>query len=126
MQRIALIMALFVLLVNGPHGGTTPPEPVGDIVVQARRLPDAEAGDPARFGPLRLLDAWQLTSPQPVFGGISSLTADDDGALVALNDRGELFGFPVLPDGLGGVMPLPRARGTGLSEMALGFGEHGA
>jgi len=79
-------------------------------MVSARTLPPDAAGDMARFGPLQLLDAWQLTSPHPAFGGFSSLLVDDDGGLIALNDSGELFGFRLVEDGRGIVMPLPRFR----------------
>lgn len=112
MLRIALAMALFILLVNGPHGGTATPAPFAHIMVTARPLPAGEAGAPARFGPLRLLDAWALSSSHPAFGGFSSLVAGDDGGLIALNDSGEVFGFRPGRDGRDGrgvVMPLPRA-----------------
>jgi len=108
MLRIVLIMALFILLMNGPHGGTALPASFASITVSARALPAVPAAEAARFGPLRLLDAWQLTSPHPAFGGISSLIADDDGGLTALSDSGETFSFRVAPDGAGVLRPLPR------------------
>ena len=43
--------------------------------------------DAAGFAPLRLAGAWQLTSDDPRFGGISAL-AIDRGRLVALTDSG--------------------------------------
>jgi len=111
MQRIALILLLFVLLMNGQHGGSEPPAVAARIAVAARPLPPGAVGDPARFGPLRLLGAWHLTSPHPAFGGFSSLLVDEgDGAegIVALNDTGEAFTFGLAPAGPGAVRPLPR------------------
>ena len=44
------------------------------------------------FAPLRLAGAWRLTSPDPRFGGISSL-AIDGGQMVALTDAGAVIRF---------------------------------
>jgi len=108
MQRIALILMLFVLLTNGQHGGTVPPAAAARIAVSALPLPPDEAGDPARFGPLRLLGAWHLTSPHPAFGGFSSLLVGEKGGFIALNDTGEAFIFGLARAGQGAVQPLPR------------------
>lgn len=108
MQRIALILLLFVLLMNGQHDGAVPPAAAGRIAVTARALPPEEAGDPARFGPLRLLGAWHLASPHPAFGGFSSLFMDEAGGVIALNDTGEAFTFGLSRAGQGAVRPLPR------------------
>lgn len=109
MRRIALILMLFILLMNGRHSGNAPPATFDSLSVQARPLSPDEAGDPARFGPLRLTGAWQLSGSHWAFGGFSSLIVDDDGAIVALNDTGELFGFRVAgPAGEGFVEALPR------------------
>jgi len=110
MLRIALILALFILLLNGPHIGTAPPAASGSIRVSGRMLSPVPAAEQARFGPLRLIDAWQFTSPHRAFGGFSSMVADDDGGLIALNDSGELFGLRIARDGRGIVRPLPRSR----------------
>lgn len=48
--------------------------------------------DPRGFAPLRLAGAWQVTSSDPRFGGISAL-AIDGGMLVALSDSGVLAEF---------------------------------
>ncbi len=110
MQRVALILLLFILLMNGRHSGNSPPTTFDSLSVTARALPLDEAGDPASFGPLRLTGAWQISSTHRAFGGLSSLTVGDDGALIALNDSGELFGFRVTgPEGKGFVEPLPRS-----------------
>ncbi|BAK68066.1 hypothetical protein SLG_33910 [Sphingobium sp. SYK-6] len=109
MQRVALILMLFILLMNGRHGSDMPPATFDSLVVQARAIPLEKAGDAAAFGPLTLTGAWQLTSPHKAFGGISSLLVDDDGAMIGLSDTGELFGFRVSgAEGKGFIEPLPR------------------
>lgn len=109
MQRVALILMLFVLLMNGRHTTNRPPATFDSLSVQSRALPLDQAGAPERFGPLRLTGAWQLTGSHSAFGGFSSLFVRADGSLVALNDTGELFGFRVTgTEGEGFVEPLPR------------------
>jgi hypothetical protein len=109
MQRVALILMLFVLLMNGRHGGNTPPATFDSLSVQARALDIADSARSKDYGPLRLTAAWQLSGSHTAFGGFSSLFVKEDGALVALNDTGELFGFRVKgPQGGGFVEPLPR------------------
>ncbi len=109
MQRVALILLLFVLLMNGRHSGNAPPATFNSVAVQARPIPLDEAGDPATYGPLRLTAAWQLTGGHAAFGGFSSMFVSEDGAIIALNDTGELFGFRVSgAQGKGFVKPLPR------------------
>lgn len=44
-------------------------------------------------GPLRLLGAWSLTSPNTVFGGYSALVSTAPGELLALSDRGYFVRF---------------------------------
>lgn len=109
MQRIALILLLFVLLMNGRHGLDRPPATFDSLTVQARAIAPEDAGPPAAWGPLRLTGAWQLTGTHKAFGGLSSMFVTDDGSIVALNDTGELFGFRVEgAEGQGFVKPLPR------------------
>jgi len=109
MQRIALILILFILLMNGRHNMEHPPSPPASIVVQARAIPPEDRGPPEAYGPLRMTGAWQLTSSHKAFGGISSMFVKADGSIVGLNDTGELFSFRVDdPSGRAFVMPLPR------------------
>ena len=109
MQRIALVLLMFILLMNGRHGGMTPPATFDSVTIQARSLPLEDAGDAAYFGPLRLTGAWHLSGSHGAFGGFSSLFQKEDGSLIALNDTGELFGFRVSgAEGQGFVEPLPR------------------
>lgn len=91
MQRIALILALFILLMNGRHPGLASAVAAGALSIEAHPLPlESAAGEADAFGPLRLTGAWHLTSEQEVFGGVSALMASD-GDLVGLSDSGELF-----------------------------------
>jgi hypothetical protein len=111
-ERVALILLLFILLMNGRHPGTDPPARFDSVVVQAEPLPLPGPEEQRRFyGPLRLTGAWQLSSPSEQFGGLSSLLVERDGSLLALNDNGELFGFRVNgAQGRGYLKPLPRPR----------------
>jgi len=109
MQRIALILMLFILLMNGRHTIDKPPVPFDNLTVQVRAIPPEDAGPAASYGSLRMTGAWQLTSANKAFGGLSSMFVRDDGSIVALNDTGELFGFRVEGrQGQGFVKPLPR------------------
>lgn len=109
MQRIAIILILFIALMNGRHGTAEPPATFDSLVVQARSLmkdPGVAAQD---YGPLQLTGAWELTSAHPAFGGISSLLVREDGGFIGLSDTGEAIGFRVSgSEGQGFVDPLPR------------------
>lgn len=74
-----------------------------DRVVAVSAQPLDGAG--TTIGPLRLVAAVQLTSPDPGFGGISGLAARDDGELVAVTDAGQWLALGLgLADGrLAGV-----------------------
>lgn len=110
MQRICVILLLFIALMNGRHGSMAPPAPLRPFMLQSRALPLEPVAGAERSG-LRLSGAWQLTDAHGALGGISSLVAKADGALVALNDKGELFSLRI---GRGEtrayVMPLPRIK----------------
>jgi hypothetical protein len=111
-ERVALILLLFILLMNGRHPGTDPPARFDSVVVQAEPLPlPSEEEQRSFYSLLRLTGAWQLTSPSEQFGGLSSLLVEQDGSLLALNDNGEMFGFRVDgAEGRGYLRPLPRPR----------------
>ncbi len=108
MQRICLILIMFVALMNGRHGSMAPPASLSSFTLNARPLP-LEPVSGAQAHGLHLSGAWQLTGTHAAFGGISSLVAREDGSFVALNDKGELFSLRI---GAGAnrayVMPLPR------------------
>src|SRR5687767_4896888 len=63
------------------------------------------------FGPFRLAGAWQLTSEDPRFGGISAL-AIDRGGLIALTDSGALVRFRP-GDNAARIGELPNGPGSG-------------
>lgn len=94
MERIAVILALFVLLMNGRHLDRRPPPVARDIVITATPLALAPR-DPARrsVGVLRYLGGWHLASPTEAFGGISAMRVERDGQFVMLNDSGDSFTF---------------------------------
>lgn len=107
MQRICLILLLFILLMTGRPGSMAPPTAFSAFTLHSEALP--LANPVASLNGLRLSGAWQLEGTHRNFGGISSLVARDDRAFVALNDKGELFSLR-LGDGRSkaSVMPLPR------------------
>ncbi len=75
--------------------------------------------DPARpqlrhVGGLEFLGAWELGSGNQDFGGISALTALDDGRFVGVSDAGTLIGFGLTNDDRIDrpfIVPLPDAFG---------------
>ena len=75
--------------------------------------------DPAGFGPLRLAGAWQVTSDDQRFGGVSGL-AIDRGQLLALTDSGVVIRFN-RPD-LGGGQ-IARSAVARIGELATGPGD---
>lgn len=90
MERIAAILAIFVLLMNGRHVERRLPQPVQAVAVTLTPVP-LDSSNPGRtmLGPLRYLGGWVLTDPQGLVGGISSLHGRRSGGLVLLNDTGE-------------------------------------
>lgn len=107
MQRICLIIFLFILLMTGRPGSKELPSQFSAFTLHSRAL-SLENGGASPKG-LRLSGAWQLKGTHRNFGGISSLVALNDGAFVALNDKGELFSLR-LGEGPSQayIMPLPR------------------
>lgn len=109
MERIAAILIVFVLLMNGRHVERRLPESPQTIIVHAEPVALAP-DDPARvtFGPLRYLGGWALTSRNDSFGGISSMFMRADGTLVTLSDTGEVVAFrPGSGDRVGRLFPVP-------------------
>lgn len=96
MKRPALILLMFVALLDGRHPDIMTRGRPGwrTGVVHAERLPlDENAPDRAALGELRYLGGWSLTSPSPAFGGVSSLSVDDGGRVTALSDSGVAMMF---------------------------------
>ncbi|MBO9574393.1 MAG: esterase-like activity of phytase family protein [Sphingobium sp.] len=107
MQRIALILLLYVLLMNGPHLRERPSLPATPITVQVDPLALPDAQVMRDYGPLRLTGLWQLRGSIRNFGGISSLLVAPDGHLTGLSDSGERMDF-ALAGGRGVMAALPR------------------
>lgn len=107
MQRIAVILLLFVLLMNGAHFREKPVLPPTPVKVEVDPLPFPDAQLMRDYGPLRLTGLWQLHGSIPNFGGISSMLAAADGRLLGLSDSGELMDFG-LAGGRGVMRALPR------------------
>jgi hypothetical protein len=86
--------------------------PAADRIAPIRSEPILlDPSEPGRrsVGALRWLGGWRLTSPQPRFGGISSL-ARIDGGFLALSDEGVAIRFRIGGDGSigeGDFAPLP-------------------
>lgn len=94
MERIAAILAIFVLLMSGRHVERRLAEPVTPIMIEAAPIPlDSEDPGRVKLGSLRYLGGWSLSSRHPSFGGISSMVMTSQGELAALNDTGERFLF---------------------------------
>ncbi|MBN8831701.1 MAG: esterase-like activity of phytase family protein [Sphingomonadales bacterium] len=109
MQRIALILLIFVLLLSGGHPSGFPPATIDRLPVTARALSLDEAGHAAAFGPLRVTGAWHLSSGSRFFGGISSMFVEPDGSFVGLSDTGERIAFRIDGGpGAASIRPLPR------------------
>ncbi|MDX3900929.1 MAG: esterase-like activity of phytase family protein [Sphingobium sp.] len=98
MCRILVILALAVLLLQGPDTHKPMQLRIGALLVHTRPLPlGPGAPPPDAAGALAFLGGWELTSDNPGFGGISALRVDPDGRLLALSDSGTLMGFSLSP-----------------------------
>ncbi len=109
MERIAAILVIFVLLINGRHLDTRHPAIAVPITIVATTIP-IDPGNPAHrnIGDLRYLEGWVLTSDHPDFGGISSMHLGPDGRLSLLSDTGEVTTFrPGTGQRAGTFRPLP-------------------
>lgn len=109
MERIAAILATFVLLMNGRHVEYKRPPVAVSIAITARPVAiDPDHPDRQAVGALRYLGGWELTSDHPAFGGFSSMHFRPDGQLVMLSDTGEAVTFRPGTGRLRGVFrPLP-------------------
>jgi len=109
MERIAAILVIFVLLINGRHVERRLPQAPHAMVVTAVPIP-LDTSDPNRrmLGPLAYLGGWSLEGTGGDIGGVSSMRLDDHGDLLALNDTGEVATFrPGRASTPGVLMPLP-------------------
>lgn len=87
--------------------------------ITLRSLPfNTENPDQKRLGPLKFLAAWELTSDNPDFGGISAINILDDGRFLGVSDAGTLIGFGINGNEVADrpfIAPLPGSQGEGLT-----------
>ncbi len=109
MERIAAILVIFVLLINGRHVDTRHPAIAVPVTITAERIA-IDPRDPAHrtVGELRYLEGWVLHGDHPDFGGFSSMHFAPDGMLSLLSDTGEVTTFrPGTGKRAGTFRPLP-------------------
>lgn len=109
---LLLVLGALALLKLAPPIMAAKDSPVvpGPLTMAASPVPlRADAPGEMRLGRLHFIAAWHLTSPNPAFGGLSSLAVERDGGLLALSDTGVLIGLgrPPLPGRRRFVAPLP-------------------
>jgi hypothetical protein len=91
MWRRALILLLAVGLTPGTWLRSDVAPPNRELALIIAPLPLEQ--DCCQSGPLKLLGAWQLSSPHELFGGYSALVRVKPGRLLALSDRGYYLNF---------------------------------
>ena len=107
-----LILLMLALLGLMPWLRSPIPPPSRHAVINLAPLP-LEPGC-CTAGPLRLLEAWQMTSQHELFGGYSALLQPRPGRLLALSDRGYFLEFSEP-----GARPEPVRFGTIVAEGRL-------
>jgi hypothetical protein len=109
----ALGVAAAALLLATPIPAPPPPGPgergLARLTFEVVAL-DPDAPDQGRFGPLRYLQGWVVTSDDRRFGAISALAVDGE-ALLGLSDQGVIFRFA--PPPAAGVEIVPVVAGPG-------------
>jgi hypothetical protein len=95
---ISLVLFTFLSAASSPD----PPEKQAAIKISAKPIDHFDPGDPSRrrFGALEFRGGLVLTSPYKLFGGISALRLQPDGArFIALSDRGLWLRGRIVYDG---------------------------
>lgn len=96
MQRILIVLALAVFLLPAAPPNKPVSVKTGELLITARALPlSSREPSPTHAGALRFLNAWEIESKNPGFGGISSLQVEPGGQILALSDSGILMGFHI-------------------------------
>lgn len=89
-KRLALCTALAILAV----GGVRTIYSSASQIISISPLPlNGDDLNQRQVGALEFIAAWELNSRNDDFGGISALTATDDGRFVGISDSGMLIGF---------------------------------
>jgi hypothetical protein len=94
---LRFIAAILLFLLAGPslmHEQFRPPY-VSEQVMRATPLTLSTN----RFGPLELLEIWNLTSPNSGFGGASAMTLTGNRQFLILSDAGTVMRFHLSPTG---------------------------
>lgn len=114
-RTLALAFGIALLSVGGVR--TIYPSRSQDILMS--RLPlDSHLSIPSMPGGLELVAAWELTSKNDSFGGISALSALSNGRFVGIGDAGTLIGFEIPDDRRkhwSRIAPLPNLQGPNMS-----------
>lgn len=112
MMRIALILLLYVLLMDAPHiRGEAPPAPISDMV-HIKALSDLPAPSFPADNRLKFLNVWQLQSNRPSIGGVSALLDLGGGQMLGIADSGEQLRFSLQrANGTARMSALPRLAG---------------
>jgi Esterase-like activity of phytase len=108
MWRRVLILLLALGLAPGTWLRSESAPPIRELTLTMAPLP-FEPGC-CWAGPIKLLGAWELTSPHALFGGYSALVLVEPGRLLALSDRGYYLNFsqPGAPPGAHSIGPILR------------------
>ncbi len=93
MERIAAILAMFVLLMSGRHPDKRLPQQPTALTIEAVPLGPPSRVAETKLGDLRWLGGWVLRSEAGGFGGLSAMRVDKSGAVAALTDTGEIIRF---------------------------------
>lgn len=112
-QRLALSIGLAVVAVGGVR--TIYPS-ASQVITMPQLLLNADNPNQRQVGALDFIAAWELNSRNDNFGGLSSLTAADDGRFIGVTDSAMLIGFTLSqPDQVSStfIKQLPNSRDIG-------------
>jgi hypothetical protein len=100
---LGVVLLLLATISNIPPPQPQPAPGEAALIYSPVRL-EADAPDRRAVGRLEFIAGWQLSSPDPRFGGISGLHVEGAEA-IALGDAGMILRFP-----MPGASPAPRVR----------------
>lgn len=121
MRRLCLSLLLAALLLPQTWAGRiVPPQDTRPIIIAT---PVALDGTDHVIGPLRVAEAWAISSPNGRLGGLSGLALTGDRRFLITGDRGSLTGFTLDRDGSSRnifIRPLlPRWQGIDSESIAV-------
>lgn len=121
MRRLLLSLLLAAAMLPPTWGGRiVPPRDTSQHLVAA---PVALDRADHVIGPLRIAQAWAITSPNGRVGGLSGLALVGERRFIATGDRGSLIRFTLSPDGAAGAVSirplLPRWQGIDSEAIVL-------